>query len=275
MRYLFRLLCVCSLAVLPIWACSSTPENGGDGGTGGDAGTGGDGGTGGIAGTGGTGGDGFRYTIRFTGLEPDGSIISIEGVELCEAGTDNCAMSDVLGSTRIDVPADQEVAFTIEKEGYGSWLTASVSDGSRETSTTRRMYTNEQLEAVADQLNTDYPWTGGIVGLVNNPSETEGLTFAAVGSTVGEVGEVFYYDSEAEEYSSDLEAGTAVEANWYLPLGAGGFTEVTPGEQQFELGGTAGDCEPSWAWAGDAQNTIRLPVREGYRTYGSMRCDQP
>jgi hypothetical protein len=215
------------------------------------------------------------YAIVFTGLNPDGSVTGVAGVELCEADTDNCALSNASGLTTVNVSANQEILFTIEKEGYGKWLMADVSDDDAEISTTRRMYTDAQLEAVAGQLGIQYPWTGGIVGLVKNPSQTEGLTFAPAGSTVGEVGESFYYDSATEEYSVDLDAGTAVETDWYLPLGAGGFTEVTPGVQQFEFGGTAGDCVASWAWPGDTANTIRVPVREGYRTYGSMICTAP
>jgi len=96
-----------------------------------------------------------------------------------------------------------------------------------------------------------------------------------VGSTVGAVGESFYYDSATDEYSLDLEAGTAVAENWLLPLGAGGFAEVTPGVQQFEFGEHGATCEASWAWPGDTPNTIRVPVRDGYRTYGSMICAVP
>jgi hypothetical protein len=149
-----------------------------------------------------------------------------------------------------------------------------VSDDTRELGVVvgRRMYTDAELQTVADQLGVKYPWTGGIVGLVINPSEVGGLTFAPAGTTAGEVGESFYYDSAIEAYGLVLDAGTEVALDWNLPLGAGGFTEVTPGEQRFEFGGTAGNCVASWAWPGDTANTIRVPVREGYRTYGSMIC---
>jgi hypothetical protein len=263
------MICVCSLGVLPILGCSETT---GDGGAGGDGGTGGAAGTGGSAGNGGAGGESRSYSIIFSESNPDGSVTGLEGVEFCEADTDNCDLSNASGLAIVNVAVDQEIQFTIEKQGYGKWLMADVSDEDAEVSTTRRMYTDAQLEAVAAQLNAAYPWTGGIVGLVINPSEVAGLTLAPAGSTIGEVGESFYYDSATEEYSVDLQAGTAVETNWYLPLGAGGFTEVTPGVQQFEFGGTAGNCVASWAWPGDTANTIRVPVREGYRTYGSMIC---
>ena len=55
MRYLFGLLCVCALGMMPLVGCSETA---GDGGSGGSAGSGGAAGTGGTAGDGGTGGGG-------------------------------------------------------------------------------------------------------------------------------------------------------------------------------------------------------------------------
>jgi hypothetical protein len=258
MRYLFGSICLLALGVM---GCSETAGTGGSGGS---------------AGSGGTGGGEIRqYEIRLTGVEPDGSNPFIEGVEVCQVDTENCALSNEFGTATLNVLADQEIAFTIEKEGYGKWVMADVSGENTETIADRRMYTDAQLEAVAGQLNTEYPWTDGIVGLVINPSDVEGLTFAPVGSTVGAVGESFYYDSATDEYSLDLEAGTAVAANWLLPLGAGGFTEVTPGVQQFEFREPGGNCEASWAWPGDMPNTIRVPVREGYRTYGSLICTVP
>lgn len=269
MRYLFGLLCVCSLGVLPILGCSETT---GDGGAGGDAGTGG------SAGTGGTGGmpEVRTYLFSIDELNPDGTTPPLEGVQVCEADADpeNCVMSNAFGIVTLFLPADQEVTITMDKEGYGRWVTGDVSDETFDpTVTGRRMYTDAQLAAIAGQLQTPYPWQGGIVGLVTFPSlPAGGATFAPVGSTVDAVGDSFYYDSATEEYSLDLDATTAVGESWLLPLAEGGFTEITPGEQQFEYGGTAGDCEASWAWPGDTANTIRVPVREGYRTYGSMIC---
>jgi len=212
------------------------------------------------------------YVMQFTELKPDGSTPFLEGVEVCEAYTENCGTSNDFGAATLAVPANQEVTFTIKKEGYGQWVTGTVSDEPSVLDTTRRMYTHAQLAAIAQQLGTAYPWTDGIVGLVRYPN-TVGVTFTPVGSTVDAVGDSFYYDSATKEYSLDLEATTAVAESWKLPLGEGGFTEVAPGVQQFELGGTAGDCGVSWAWPGDTPNTIRVPVREGYRTYASMVCD--
>jgi len=235
--------------------------------------TSGDGGTDGSGSTCEPGPEGSSYHVmQFTELKPDGSTPFLEGVKVCVADTENCGTSNESGGVALVIPADQEVTVTIEKEGYGRLVTGGVSDAPYVLGTARRMYTDAQLAAIAADLQTTYPWQGGVVGLVRYPVRA-GATFTPVGSTVDAVGDSFYYDSATKKYSLDLEATTAVGESWLLPLGEGGFTEVTPGVQQFELGGTAGDCGVSWAWPGDTPNTIRVPVREGYRTYASMVCD--
>jgi hypothetical protein len=225
----------------------------------------------------GTGGAGATREVGFwfTGVEPDGSVVAIEGVELCEADTDNCAMSNELGTAVIEVPYNQEIAFTAEKEGYGKWITADVTNDDAERITSRRLYTDAQLEEVSQQLGIPYPWTDGVVGLVRFPAVAEGgVTFAPIGPTASEVGDEFYYDGETDAYSVDLTATSAYDGLGYLlPLGDGGFAEVIPGEQVFELGGTGGDCPVSWGWPGDTPSQMRLPVKAGYRTYGGWNCN--
>ena len=277
MRYLVEYLCVCALGLMPLVGCSGTSDDdggtGGTAGTGGSAGTGGTAGTGGSAGTGGTGGEVRQYQIRFLEFDSEGVGSSSEGVEFCQADTENCDTSDASGIVTLNVPEAQEITFTMEKKGYGKWVVGDVSDDTYESFATRPMYTDAQLEAIAAQLDTTYPWTDGIVGLVRWPSDHAGVTFIPVGSTGDAVGDPFYYDAATREYSLDLDATTSVADSHLLPLGSGGFTEVTPGVQEFEFGGTSGDCRATWAWPGDGPNKIRVPVREGYRTYGSMRCD--
>jgi len=282
MRYLFGFLCVCVLGAVPLVGCSESTGDAGSGGSAGTGGSGGDGGASGIAGNGGAGGaPEFRtYVMEFFEFDPEGIEVRLEGVEVCEADTDNCVTSNAGGFAMLDVPDSEEVTITMEKEGYGRWVTGDVSDetagpeGGTATIGAWWMYTHAQLAAIAEQLPTPYPWEGGIVALVRWPSPHAGATFTPVGSTVDAVGEAFYFDAETEKYSLDLEATTEFPMLWEAPLAEGGFAEVTPGEQQFEFGGTAGDCRPSWGWPGDARNRIRVPVREGYRTYGSMICDE-
>lgn len=68
MRYVFGLICVCTLGVVPLVGCADVVEgSGGSGGTAGSGGMAGTGGTGGIAGTGGTGGTGGMAGTGGTG----------------------------------------------------------------------------------------------------------------------------------------------------------------------------------------------------------------
>jgi len=254
-------------------------DGGGAGGSGGDGGSAGMGG----GGAGGSGGTAVRlYQFEFTEVMEDGSTPVLEGVEVCEVDSGNCATSDELGRADLEVPADQELTFTMNKEGYGPRAAADVSDetfgpegGAGAWPVTWEMYSDAQLSAIADQLETSYPWEGGIVGLLRWQSPSAGVTFAPVGSTTDAVGEPFYFDAATEQYSLELEATTVFFGLWTYPLGEGGFTQVTPGEQQFELGGTAGDCNVvSWGWPVDGMpNRLRVPVLEGYTTYGSMVCE--
>jgi hypothetical protein len=208
------------------------------------------------------------------------------GFEICQADTENCEKTDAAGRAELDVPANQEVAFTFENEGFGPFIVGDVSDDTFGPEcvgdgrvTVWEMFPIDQEAAIARQLQTPYPWEGGIVGLARWVFPNTGVTFAAVGSTIDAVGEPFYFDAETKQYTLDLEATTYFPGTDGLPLSQGGFTEVKaiPGEQQFEFGGTAGDCHcASWAWPVEgAPNRIRVPVREGYRTYGSMVCDDP
>ncbi|MBW2212422.1 MAG: hypothetical protein JRG67_15545 [Deltaproteobacteria bacterium] len=231
---------------------------------------------------GGTGGqpEVRSYEMLATAFNPGGLDLPLEGARFCEVSTDNCVTTNSSGLATLDVAANQEVTITIEKEGYGPYVTGDVTDetfgpegGSGPWPAQWRMYADAELEVMAGHLQADYPWTGGIVGLLRWPSPNPGVTFMPVGSTIDAVGESFYFDAETMQYSLDLEATTRAHFLYLYPLAEGGFTEVTPGEHQFELGGTAGNCRASWGWPGDAPNRMRVPVLEGYATYGSMTCD--
>ncbi|MCZ6805780.1 MAG: hypothetical protein O7F08_02410 [Deltaproteobacteria bacterium] len=208
---------------------------------------------------------------------PDVTAPPSEGVQICQLDTDNCVTTDEMGEADLVVPSNQEVAYTFEKEGFGSRLSGDVTDPTfAGGSFTWILYANERLEAIAAQLGTPYPLEGSIVALVSfvgtrGDEGPAGATFTPV--TSGTVGEAFYFDSATGQYSLDLEATTATTSTARLPLAQGGFTEVAPGEQQFEFGGTRSNCVASWAWPGDAPNTIRIPVRDGFISYGSIVCD--
>jgi len=237
-------------------------------------------------GSGGTGGSDLELVsaaLEVAEFDADFVPVPIEGAMVCQVGVNNCVTTNGLGIATISFPKDQEIAFTVEKEGYGPWVFGNVTDeyfpepatlDGRDT-TSVPMYSHEQLAAIAEQLQTPYPWKGGIVGLTRWFSPHPGVKFLPVGPTAEAVGEAFYFDASTQQYSLDLEATTAFFGLADAPLAEGGFTEVTPGVQQFEFVGTAGDCaHASWGWPGDAPNRIRVPVLEGYATYGSVRCDE-
>ncbi|MGB5695067.1 MAG: hypothetical protein WBM46_05405 [Polyangiales bacterium] len=283
---LSRWALVLGLLVAPIVGCSDLSGDGGTGGTGGNGGTGGDAGNGGTGGT--SGPELLQALVTYVANNPDGDDPPLEGVNACvEYGeTQSCFLTNASGRAVVDFPADLAFTWTSEKEGYGSLIGGAGENAFGPAwrpsgALTLVMYTDAQLEAIAaEQLQLDpaYPWNGGIVGLVaNTGTGLAGVTFAPVGSTIGAVGQAFYFDAGTEQYSIDLEATTSFPFVYdQFPFAEGGFTEVAPGVQQFEIGGMIGDCQgPSFGWSGDTANSIRVPVREGFRTYGSMQCDPP
>jgi len=263
MRYLGALACVVALLALLLVECGEATD----------------------AGAGGGGGDGPEFAVLHGYLyefDPPPTMVPLAGVRVCQLDTDNCVSSDANGIVKLDVPrTNEEIAFTMEKEGYGSLVFPNVTDEKfHEGHDDERdpaifpMYTHERLAIIAEQLRTPYPWKGGMVSLVRWVSPHPGVRFIPVGPTVDQVGESFYWDASTRQYSLDAAATPNFVGLSEHPLGEGGFTEVTPGVHQFEFAGTAGDCtHASWAWPGDAPNRIRIPVLEGYITYGSMRCD--
>ena len=221
-----------------------------------------------------------RRTYSMSVSESSGTLLA--DVQICEVGPNNCEETDQLGRATISVPANREVAFTLEKSGYGPILLPDVSDERFGNDATGsgigiwRLHSDEELETIASRLGIQYPWEGGIVALaVAVPEPSPGVIFRALGSPGDAVGESFYYDAETEEYRLDLDQTTGVVGPHLLPLALGGFTEVSPGEHEFEFAGTGSGCSaPSWGWpVRDRPNAVRLPVLAGYMTYASMACE--
>ncbi|MGB5695719.1 MAG: hypothetical protein WBM46_08715 [Polyangiales bacterium] len=270
-----RLACVLGLLVLPIVGCSDLE---GDGGTGGTAATGGSAGAAGGGAMGGSGGGTvslFTRVIESRPVQPDGTVVlgdlstPVSGVKVCQLDTTNCGTTNAQGKLVLELPSNQEVAVSYEKEGYGSTIFATETDDMFREVQDFDLTPDEQWAALAEQLGVAYPFTG--VALARVPTDPlAGVTFELVGTTA----EAFYFDAETMRYTFDLEASTAFLQGYDFPLAWGGFLELSSGEHEIVYGGTAGDCtEPSLAWPGNMPNSIRLPVREGFRTYGSIICD--
>ena len=266
MRYLFGFLCMCALGVFPLVGCS---ENGGEGGTGGTAGTGGTGGSGGALPQ--------TVELRLTATEGDDNIqgTRLEGVEFCETDTVNCVMSDADGQTTLEVemPADGLISYTYSKDGYAPGLRADVVDEEFTAFTGEYGNFNITDATMTDRfaiMDSPYPMEGtGMVSVSAFVSDMlpaflpiAGATFELVGAT----GRGYYTDT-SEEPSVDL-----TETSFH---GEGGFIEVAPGEVEITFGGRATNCVVLKGWPGSEANTIRLPVKAGFITWGSVSCDLP
>ncbi|MBW2586189.1 MAG: hypothetical protein JRD92_04495 [Deltaproteobacteria bacterium] len=121
-----------------------------------------------------TGGLGFSWEDTFGGPP-------LEGVEVCETDTSNCATTDAEGETILMLPANQETSYTVEKEGWVPYLIAGVLTGG--TATNSWPMLSDQLgEEVSDIMMTPYPWTGGGIALTAFP-RMAGVTFDLVDAT--------------------------------------------------------------------------------------------
>jgi len=192
----------------------------------------------------------------------------LEGVQLCETDTDNCELSDDRGRVTIELPVGPEISYTLEKEGYPSYLTPDVI-GPGGFAYLRGLPTDDWMAQQYDRVGSPYPmrFTGTII---ISTGGLAGATFDLVGAT----GTLFYGenftgpDDEVTDFSLDR-METAKD-------GMAGFTEVTPGDEyHVNFGGTALGCVPDLAWPGNNPNSIRLPVREGFVTRASVRCPPP
>jgi hypothetical protein len=185
---------------------------------------------------------------------------ALDGVQVCESEAANCEQSDANGDVSIELPVGAEVIYTLEKQGYALYLTPDVVSlgGSRYR---QPLPPDDYMAAQHGGVGSPYPmrFTGTIL------ISTDGLAGATF-DLVGATGKPFYATEAWEEnWSTDLTATTST--------GMGGFTEVTPGEDyQVKVGGAAQRCVPLRAWPSEDEDTIRVPVREGYISRAFVRC---
>jgi hypothetical protein len=209
----------------------------------------------------------LRLTVLISEGLPPTPTARIKGGMLCQANpqgeleSDNCDVSGADGEASITLPANERVIWTLVKEGYGSTLTPDVTDADFNPETTWQLWTNEWYAENFARLMTPYPMAGTGAIYVFVQGRVPGVTFRLVDAT----GIRYYFDDEGN-LSPDLEATTS--------LGAGGFVEVQPGDFQVEIGWTS-TCVPTWAWPGDPNNRITVPVRAGYMTTTVIRCPLP
>jgi len=185
----------------------------------------------------------------------------LEGVKVCEMDmTDDCVWTDAEGKATLMLPVG-ETGYTMDKEGYTPWMHPHTipADGAAALST---IPAAQHTADGHNRVGSPYPMRGtGTIAVSTNPPFA-GVTFELVAAT----GVAWYMDEE-HGWSPDLSATTS--------RGAGGFTEVTPGDVQVKLGGTADGCTPVSSASGEEPNSIRVPVREGYVSVVGVVCPPP
>ena len=188
----------------------------------------------------------------------------LEGAQACEGDTDdNCVFSDAEGNAILWLPVDQEIFYTVRKEGYDPSLFVAVIPESGRADTAN-MPTDKIMADVYQRAMSPYPRLGtGEIAIETLPN-LEGATFELSGAT----GTPYYQEGRGDDitYRLDLDATTS--------RGAGGFLEVPPGSTvTVVFGGTAQSCAPGRSgWPGDIPNSVRVPVRAGYTTLVSVNC---
>lgn len=209
-----------------------------------------------------TGAESTSLTITMSGWDPNlGFVGPLEGVEVCEIETDNCVVTSAAGVATFEVAVAQEVSFTLEKEGYQSYIMTGVAT-TEPGELTLGMSTVQRIEDMHTFVMSPYPMEGtGDIVVISEP-KLEGETLSLTGGT----GKVFYYNA-----LGNWDASLTATSSW----GWGGFTEVSPGEVQVELGGTATGCTVTLGWPGDVANSVRMPIRAGYLTQVYVSCEAP
>jgi hypothetical protein len=192
----------------------------------------------------------------------------LEDAEVCETDTPNCVISDAGGLARLELPVNQEVSFTIKKDGYGPSLEVDVTDGDYGSSRDTHTVWPDELGALWYQsAMVEYPPRGVGTVWVELFPPLAGATFELIGAE----GKAFY----TEESMTKIGLTANLDLTATTSAGSGGFFEVPPGEYQIELGGTASGCGPSRAWPGDTENRVRFLVRDGAITPATVDCRTP
>ncbi len=214
--------------------------------------------------------------LRLTATEGDDNIVGtwLEGVEFCETDTVNCVMSDADGQATLEVslPADGRISYRYSKDGYQCGLRADVVDEEFKAFTGEYGNFNITDETMTDRfaiMMSPYPMEGtGWLAVSAFLTDSLPQFLPIVDATlelVGSTGKGYYslIDGEPSRHLTE----TSVR-------GERGFIEVAPGDVEIRLGGTAINCAVLKGWPGSEANTIRLPVKAGFVTWGSMRCDR-
>jgi hypothetical protein len=190
-------------------------------------------------------------------------VVPLEGALLCQMDAETCGLSDAGGRVSVEIPIGVETAVTLTKEGYLPYLFPFVA-GPAGRSASFGVESNQLAANQYERVESPYPMgSQGAVFLAARPLNIVGATFELLDATSVTQ---FYLDEECW-FDPNLKATASCD-------GWGGFTEVNPGVLQAKIGGRVSGCKPVYGWPGDAEDTVRFPVREGYATWVSWNCVQ-
>lgn len=199
--------------------------------------------------------------------DPFGDAVVLEGAEVCQDGTDNCAMTNADGEATLQIPGNEEFAYAVTPPpAYFPLLSPQVSDSDIPLSPSLTVFSETTLMAFAGLLNTDFPPTTGTIGMVvyQNPfPETTGIPGVSFELIEG-TGVPYYLNA------SNLPDATLTET---VENGSGGFVEASEGTVEIGLSGTQNCERPYNAWPGSEPNQFRLPSRAGFLTVPVAWCD--
>lgn len=210
----------------------------------------------------------IEFTMDVIAFEPGMGDVPLDGVEVCQFETDNCATSDATGFVTLTLPANSEVLLTVEKDGYTPTLSPQLTEDS-DTDEYRTALLDEQTSSLlAGVLGVPYPLEGGVVAIsaLYEPLRQDDNGIAGITFSTG--GHETYYLDEMSFPTYDLTATTT-------PDGVGGFAELPDGEYEVTVGGDAVNCEVASAWPGASDDTIRVPAAVGFFTQAFISCDEP
>jgi len=200
----------------------------------------------------------------------------LEGAKICQTETEppKCVTTNADGVGTLELPANQRVSYTVEKEGYESLLYPLLTGmAGVDTDLTASVLSDAWVADAFANLQSDYPMTDrGMIHVVIAP-RFAGVTLALVNAT----GKSWYKD-EVDNWSPDLEATTSGGIGLEQFVADGGFVDVVPGKYQVEIGGTAQGCILAFqggavrGWPGDAPNRVLVPVRAGFSTRTPVGC---
>jgi hypothetical protein len=193
------------------------------------------------------------------------AITRLSGVELCETDdAANCETTDSNGEATLFLPVNEETGFTAERQLYGSYLVPVKTPADAEPFALYMV-----PEAIIEGWYQDVPLEDvgriaceitGLAGVTFDLFDDEG--------PVEEPRQLFRVVGLPPTYDEELTETTAA--------GVGVFLEISPGEYEVQVGGTAGDCvlETGWPPARFSEHTVRFPVRAGYTTRIDLRCSE-